>query len=49
MNSFLSAIRELFSVEYALMASLLAIVTFASLQILGDEPSYTLFRTTTFG
>jgi hypothetical protein len=49
MKRCLSVARELFSMEYALMASLLAIVTFASLQILGDEPSNTLFRIAAFG
>jgi Flp pilus assembly pilin Flp len=44
MKKFLSAARDLFSVEYALMACFLAIVTFASLQILGDEPPSNLFR-----
>jgi hypothetical protein len=46
---FLSAARELSSVEYALMASLVAIVTFASLQIGDGEPSSNLFHTAAFG
>lgn len=49
MTKFLSVARELFSVEYALMASLLAIVTFASMQVLGDDASTSLFRLAAFG
>jgi Flp pilus assembly pilin Flp len=44
MKNFVQSARGLFTVEYALMASLLAIVTFASMQIVGEEASTNLFR-----
>jgi len=48
MKQFLKVAAGLFSVEYALMASLLAIVTFASMHILGDEAATSLFRLSAF-
>jgi hypothetical protein len=48
MNKLVSAFRAVFTVEHALMASLLAIVGFASLQILGEEAATSLFRISTF-
>ena len=44
MKPFITALRGLFTVEYALMASLLAIVTFASLQMLGEDAAGSLLR-----
>ena len=49
MNTLRAFFRTIVSVEYALMASLLAIVAFASLQILGDEVTNNVFRLASLG
>lgn len=49
MKRFVKVAAGLFSVEYALMASLLAIVTFASMHMLGDDAATSLFRLASFG
>ena len=48
MKRFFKVAAGLFSVEYALMASLVAIVTFASMHILGDDAATSLFRLANF-
>jgi hypothetical protein len=44
-----AAARNVMTVEYALMASLLAIVAFASMQILGSETFSSLFKMGSLG
>lgn len=49
MKTIPAALGNLVSVEYALMASLLAIVAFASLQMLGDEATNGIFKMASLG
>lgn len=49
MKKLFACLSGLLSIEYALMASLLAIVTFASMQLLGDDPTNKLLKITTLG
>jgi Flp pilus assembly pilin Flp len=48
MKRFFKVAAGLFSVEHALMASLVAIVAFASMHILGDDTATSLFRLSNF-
>ena len=44
MKKFLARLRAGIPIEYALMASLLAIVAFTSLQLMGDDPTSRLYH-----